>query len=393
MPRSKDRASGRRSTKNGRNSRLKNKLDKRGFDHYAVLGFNVTSAKDRAKITDKQIAKAYNKKLRRLHPDKNRDKSPEELKQLNAMYRLVHTAGEVLKDKARRKAYDLENSVRESSGHASQRSKFEEFMELQESEVTDEAKNMAKLEFDRGVAELNKKHGVSKYSTASMSKEDTSRRLEDLMQQRDEEEIEARPKRLFAENQKFDRMAFMKAFEKDKIKRAKKKGRDVNKLVPYDDIGAFNGAGAGFGINDDYGALYDESKFEGNTKFGGLGSDDESGDDSDSISVGSDEIDERYFHDGPMDNSDVNSALDKLMEAREAEDEMYEDIEYDGRKSAMHDKFGVSSSMGFMVGDRLKGIQSRRKSMKHIGNDDIDAYKKLIGYDDDSDDSYDIDSK
>lgn len=410
MPKSKNNTDGASDSSRERghtrkNNRFKNKIAKDGYDYYAVLGFTEKSAKERSKISNKDIIKAFNKQLKKYHPDRiDKNVSSSELKQLNTMYKLVQQAGDVLGDKNKRKAYDIENSVKESAGHVNHKSKFDEFMKLQEKDDTGEQRERAKLDFERGLADLDKKHGAHKYSTTSMTKDDTNRRLEDLMQQRDIEEIEARPQKLFEEGQSFNRMTFMKAFEKDKIRRKKKRGKRGNDIIPYDDIGAFNDNGPGFGINDDYGSLYNEEKFKGNNKFGGLGNSDDEGSDSgsDLDSVDSNDIDSRYFHDNePMDNTDVESALDKLMKQRENDDDLYANKSYDGYKSSMHDKFGVSSGMGFMVGTDFKGSQMQKKSVKQLGNDEIDAYKRLIGYDEssesedegnDSDDSYDIDA-
>lgn len=367
--------------------RMKSKIAKDGYDYYAILGFMGLKDKEKSALKSKDIARAYNKKLHEYHPDylpKGLDKS--EIKQKRAMFKLIQEAGEILTNKSKRKAYDLENSVRESSGFLNQRSSFEDFMAMQEKNNTDEARARAKLDFEKGMDELEKKHGASKLGHTAISKKDANRKLEDLMQQRDIEELELKPQRMFGEGQEFDRMAFMKAFEKDKIKRSKKKGRG-NDLVPYDNIGAFNDAGPGFNVNDDYGGLYaGDDGFGGNNAFGKLdgGSSDEG---SDVESVNSDDIDTRYFGDGTQDNTDVEAALKKIMAERENEDELYEDEGFDGFKSAMHDKFGVSAGLGFMVGDKRGGEQVRKKTVKQISADDVDAYKKLIGYESDSEES------
>ena len=54
--------------------------------------------------------------------------------------------------------------------------------------------------------------------------------------------------------------------------------------------------GVGFGIGDDYGSLYDESTFNGNDKFGGIGSDVSDNDSDSDMSIASEELDERYLN-------------------------------------------------------------------------------------------------
>lgn len=404
MPKSRDNTD--ESSKNRRqarkDSRFKNKIAKDGYDYYAVLGFTEKTKEERSQITSKDIMKAYNKQLRKYHPDRiDKDISKNELKQLNSMYKLVQQAGEVLSDKSKRKAFDLEHSMKESSGFLNQRDKFEEFMKLQEQEDTEDNRGRAKLDFEKGLAELNKKHGADKYSTTSMSKDDTNRKLEDLMEQRDIEGLEIRPTRMFAEGAAFDRNAFMRNFEKDKLRRNRRKGvgkRDGD-IIKYDDIGAFNDTGPGFGINDDYGGLYTEEKFKGNSKFGGINNSDESDSDqnSDDGSIDSNEIDDRYFRrDNAISSSDMNKALDKLTKERDDENNLYGNKSYDGYQTSMKDKFGVSHGLGFMVGTDFKGSQVQKKTAKHLESEEINAYKKIIGYEsddsDESDDSYDIDA-
>ena len=399
MPKSKNNADDvSDSSKNGRQSkktnRFKNKIAKDGYDYYAVLGFTEKTKEERSEITSKDIMKAFNKQLKKYHPDRiDTSVSKDELKKLNSMYKLVQQAGEILSDKGKRKAFDLEHAVKESSGFLNQRDKFEEFMQLQEQEDTEENRGRAKLDFDQGLAELNKKHGADEYSIASMTKDDTNRKLEDLMNQRDIESLETRPTRMFSEGAKFDRNYFMKSFEKDKIRKGRKKGNNGD-IIKYDDIGAFNDSTPSFGINDDYGGLYAQDTFKGNNKFGGINDDDSDSDQgSDLDSVESNEIDDRYFRkDDKINKSDMNKALDKLMKARDDENDLYADKAYDKYESSMKDKFGVSSGLGFMVGTDFKGSQVQKKTVKQLGNDEIDAYKKIIGYESsDSDDSYEID--
>lgn len=398
MPKSDDKydsnSSNDKNKKRGRN-KVKDKIVKDGYDWYAILGFTERDPREREKITSKKISMALNKQLNKYHPDRIGKVTPEESKQFNAMFRLVQQAGAVLTNKNQRKAYDVEQSVQNSSGFDTHKSKFEEFSMLQEKGQTEEAKHRARLDFDRGLAELNKKHGVDKYSTVAISKDDATRKMEDLIFQRQIEQDELKPAKIFTDGEEFNRDKFMKAFAKNEYRQNKKRGTGDG-VLPYDQIGAFNDLDKTFGINDDYGTLYAEDKFGGDNKFGKFQLSDSEADSDDSIDSAEMGVDymKRYVSDGKTDNSDVNKALDKLKNEREAENDKYDNLDIGDFKSAMEDTFGISKSMGFMVGNR-GGDQSTRKLAKQLKNNEVDAYMKMIGYKDSSesdDDSYEIDN-
>jgi curved DNA-binding protein CbpA len=374
---------------------LKKKILQTGYDYYAILGFNNLTQKDKSKLSHKDINKAYIKKLKKYHPDRvPKDTNQEEKKQLNIMYKLIQEAGDILLDKNKRKAYDLETSVTSSDGYLNQKNTFEKFIELQTNNVTEEGKSKAKLEFEKEFNAMNNKHNLNKYSAIPLTKDDTNRRLEDLMQQRDIDDIEIKPSRIFEEGEVFDKKKFMKAFGKNKLKEGKS-----DELVKYDNISAFNDNSTVFrnnmvfGCNDNYGDLYREDEFKGNNLYGNV--DDNSDDDLEIDSVESDNIDNVYLQDGDtaMNSNDLSNALDELVKKRDGEDDMYANTSYSGYKSAINDKFGPSNSLGFMVGSDYKGEQIKRKTTKQLDSE-IEAYKKMIDYEEDetkSNDSYEID--
>jgi hypothetical protein len=82
------------------------------------------------------------------------------------------------------------------------------------------------------------------------------------------------------------------------------------------------------------------------------------------------------------------------MKDRENENDEYGTMDISKFKSAMNDTFGISKSMGFMVGNREGGDQTQRKLKKQLANNEVDAYMKMIGYEssDSDDDSYKIDT-
>ena len=69
------------------------------IDHYGILG--LPSGEEGAKLTEKEISKAYKAKALELHPDKNRDdpKAHDKFQRLKSSY-------EILKDEKARKLFD-----------------------------------------------------------------------------------------------------------------------------------------------------------------------------------------------------------------------------------------------------------------------------------------------
>jgi hypothetical protein len=145
------------------------------------------------------------------------------------------------------------------SDFISQRKAFEEFVKAQESEKTEKyienAKNKFKIEFDEmdGKRKFNRKLMDEKPMTTT----EAQNRMKDIELERDQQELELAPTRLF-DGPRFDRDKFNAFFEKNY------KNDDSNELVkragmpsPFNDL-----PGGSFIACEDekYGDIYDEDE-------------------------------------------------------------------------------------------------------------------------------------
>ena len=358
----------RMSDEKKKNDNFKDNVKKNGFDYYAILGFINLSEKEKKDLSIKEIKKSFNKKLRKYHPDhieKNKV-STEEFETLKHMYKLVQQAGSILTNKEKKLAYDLQNNVIINSGFLNQKKGFENFMDLQLNNNSEENKKNAKLEFEKNFNDLEKIHGSDKLSVKSISNEDASRKLEDLLLQREVDELEYKPKNIF-ENKSFNSQTFNKEFLKSKKKKEKK---DDNKLITYNEINALNSDNSFVNIDDDYSKLYTNEK---NNLYSSI----ESSESEDSDVISSIDSDEIQMEENTLTKDQCDSALEKLINERNDENNEFSNV--DDLKSAFDDKFGISSNLGFMVGTDFQGSQLQNKNI--INDNELDAYKKLLDYD------------
>src|SRR5579872_2827695 len=163
------------NTKSSGDEKFKSTIKETTFDYYKILGVEPTA-------TQLEIKRAYQSNLKKLHPDRVK-----QTKDNKAKYKLVREAGDLLSDPYERKAYDMQRKMESSyKDHKSQKDSFKEFMKLQEQNMTDEDKSIAKLNFEKGLADFDRKHGyINKDSeTKAITKEEHDRRMEDLILQR-----------------------------------------------------------------------------------------------------------------------------------------------------------------------------------------------------------------
>ena len=359
-----------------------------GYDYYSILGFKNLPPKDCEKLTTREIKKNFAKNLKTYHPDRvPKDISKEDRVEYNVMFNLIKKAGNILTDSNRRKAYDMERSISKSSGHENKRDDFKAFMKMQEREMSEEGKQTAQLEFNKGLSEFKIKHGADKLSDTPLTIHESDNLYETFDTLREQEDIELMPTQInFADN-KFDHATFMKAFEKERIKKQKIKGN--RELLSYDDIGTYADASTfGSNIDDNYGGLYNEGKFSGNNRFGGVSDDSDNSDDYDNSDDSGDSDDlnsissEKYTKDIPLTEKSANDLMKERMAEREQLDTLYKDRSVDRFKSSMEDKFGPSSSLGFMVGTDYHGVQVHKKKYEHLDDDEVNAYRKMLDYKD-----------
>ncbi len=358
---------------NVNNKKVKH-VKKYGYDYYKILGIEKTASMS-------EIKKKYRKLLGKYHPDKLNQLSDKKRNEATQKYKLIRIAGDVLSNIEKRKHYDLEQKVIKSKDFVSQKKSFEEFMELQNSEISDASRKRAELDFFKGQEDINKKMGFnSEEAKKAISIADANKSFEMLKQQREMEELEAMKPNLFADRQ-FSNSEFNKLFEKEKKRNEKKEQKKRGSgMVRYDPgFTAYNNMGNNFvSVEEDYNNLFGSNNFIGNNMCGKVDSDYSSLDDSD---VSSDEYNDEYDnHNKEVTATDFNKQLEQMMKMREEDDKLFKNMRHDDFSSAMNDEFGVSKDFGVMLG---KDITNRRNT-KLLDNKAIKNYDKLIGIDTES---------
>lgn len=355
--------------------KYKSKIEKEGMDYYAILGV----AKD---ASDRKIKMAYHKALAKYHPDKVPKEQQD--KEYKTKWKLIREAGDILTNKYKKKAYDAERTLAKNSrSFESQKGSFKEFLKLQESQATDENKKIAKLNFDRELAELNNQHGYDPDADKNpISKEDFSRMAEDLETQRKQEELEVDVENMF-EGRSFSNAEFNKVFEKKKKRDEKRK--KVGGLVKVGGgVSAFNDGidGSGTGI-DSYDNLYSQGAYSGfDDNYAGIGSGLVGNDDGmseDDVSIDSVDGDDYDSHNKGVAKEDLDARMKAMMADRNTQDSAFEKMKPGEYGSAIDDEYGVSNQLGFMVGDsKFFGHQrSSKKSDNKLKEKTLKIYKQL----------------
>jgi curved DNA-binding protein CbpA len=372
-----------KATDSKKDKKYKSTIDREGIDYYAILGV-------KANADVKQIKRAYHKRLRKYHPDYVKDKTDKDsVKKNKEKYKLINEAYNVLKDELKRKAYDTGKKFEatHSKGFDAQKNSFKDFMKLQEQNMTEEDKKLSKLKFEMSHKEMNAKHGYDDSKEDAIPEEEYSRRVEDMMLQRDQEEIDIQHKNLF-EGRQFNPSEFNKVFNKQK-KRDKKRSKTGGLVTINDNEGimAFNdGMDSAFANVDSYNDLYSNGSYTGvSDNFAGVGdglvnninSDDD-------ISIDSEDIEDNYdTHNKDTSKDKMDEQFQRAMAERQMQNTQFENMDMKEYGSALDDKFGISKDFGFMVGNDKFGHQvgqqksKNKKSGKDKSKAVLEAYKEL----------------
>jgi len=380
-------------------SNQRNSLMKHGFDYYKILGIPTITEFNEGETPEENIKKyeklVKNKALKlisKYHTDKRpKGLTQEEKEKYDNTYKLIREAADVLTNETKRKFYDLNRQVTKSKDFQLQKNGFEEFIKLQESEITEEKKGLAKLDFQKEFDKKNKLIGYDPESSKiKLTNQEIKQRLNDRMSQRDLEDIELTKPNMF-ENRSFNPSEFHKNFEKNKKKeeRRQKIKQESGQLTKFNEgFTAFNddGTAAFIGVDDDYGNIFGDDKIKGNNIYSGLNNND---DDNLSIgSISSDDIDVSYItgHRDNRDTDDANKKFKEFMKQRDEENSKYNTMKYNEFKDASEDQFGISKQFGTMIGDNFTDAQkikqiTNAKRKKEISYGIMDAYNRLIGHD------------
>ena len=351
-----------------------NNIKRTGYDYYKILGVTPTT-----ELSD--IKRKYRHKIAEYHPDKLKFLSDSKKKLKNEQFQLIRMAGEILTNPEKKKFYDLQMKTLKSKDLQNQKQSFEDFLKLQDSEMTDDKKKSAQLEFKKHTEKMNQIRGLDTSSIDVKYDRNTSNKLlQDLQAQRDMEAIEIAQRNVF-EGRSFNPSEFNKMFEKDKkIKDKKiKKKQEKGELVKYDDMfTAFNDTGVGnfISVNDDYGELFGKEDFKSSTTFGR----NKSGLSDDELSISS--LSDIEFEDDYNNHSKKKISDDdirKFEQLRTQETTRYDKMNLSEFKSVMEDQFGISKNFGTMIGNEIGQKPSQITSQM------VNAYNKLIEYESDDD--------
>lgn len=358
------------------------------IDVYGLIGVKEDDPQD-------YVKKKCNEKLAKYHPSKINSilaKVPasereEEREKLLEQYNLIKQAYNILRDPEKREFYDLEKKTMESKNFVKQKSSFEEYIKLQESEINETSKQNAKNAFKIGFLDMDKKHGFNRtdLTETALSTEDFNKKMQDMEFSRNalNDELATKQHNLF-EGRSFNPLEFNKAWEKKQRQEKKKKnGNGDTSMTLWDGLSASNDFGMGgtsdyVGLDSDYGDLYAKNNYNTSQFASKL---DDISENGDNVSVASDDIDVSYVTDHNKNNTDVNKRFEDYLKTRERDDEYYNAREFgdvNSWKSVYDNPMNISSSMGTMVGKEVKTLDTRNKKNNSINKSTIDAYKQLM---------------
>lgn len=360
------------------------------IDIYGLIGVNENDPQD-------FIKKKCNEKLSKYHPSKINgllakvpaSERESEKERLLEQYNLIKHAYNILRDPEKREYYDLQKKTMESKNFVKQRSSFEEYIKLQESEINETSRKNAENNFKMSFLDMDNRHGFKRneLDDEPLSTEDFTKRMQDIEFSRKalDDELSTRQRNMF-EGRSFNQLEFNKAWEKKKRHDEKRKGKNNtdSSLTLWDGITASNDFGIGgsndyVGLNDDFENLYSKTNYNTSQYSSLLDDISENGDDN--MSVNSDDIDVSYVNNHNKDNSDVNKRFEEYMKSRERDDDYYNAREFgdtNSWKSVYDNPLNISASMGTMVGKEVKTLDSRNRKNNTINKSTIDAYKQLM---------------
>jgi hypothetical protein len=349
------------------------------------------------------IKKKCTEKLAKYHPDKIAPmlmKFPvgereAEKKKFAMQYKLIKEAYSTLRDPEKKKYYDLQRKTIDSKNFFKQKDSFDDFIKLQDSEISEQTKKNADGSFKLKMLELDERHGFNRkdLDKKPISKKKAEKKMGDLMMEREQQDIEYQPKNMFGDGKQYNATDFNKQWEKMKKyenrKSKNKTGGQDGSIVQWEGISAANDMGMGgstdyVSINSNYEDLYSTDKFAG-TGFADKLDSENSDSDFRLSDISDDDIDTSYVTNHNKDKGDIMKKFQEYENFRKNED-----IEYDNRqftdkswKNVMDNPFNVSAQVGSMVGGDVKQLEGPRRKKK-IEKDMAEAYKQLI-YDSKSD--------
>ena len=359
-------------------------------DFYKLIGVSIDDPID-------IIKKKCTEKLAKYHPDKiapmlskiSPDKREGEKKKIALQYQLIKQAYSTLRDPEKKKYYDLQRKTIDSKNFFKQKDSFEDFKKLQDSEINETTKKNSDNSFKLKMLELDERHGFNRkdLDEKPISSKKASKKMGDLLMEREQQDIEYQPKDLFTGGKSFNLTDFNKQWDKMK-KMEDRKGKKTtgtdSSLVQWDGVSAANDMGLGgatdyVSIDNNYEDLYTKDNF--NTGFATRLDSDSENSEFNLSDISDDGIDTSYVTNHNKDKGDIMKKFDEYQNFRIKEDTEYDNREFNDNKvwkNVLENPFNVSAQMGNIIGgDTLKQLDGPRRKKK-IGKDLADAYKQLI---------------
>lgn len=278
------------------------------FDYYKILGVSETA-------TDKEIKNALKNKLKEHHPDKLNDNANIELEKTK--FYLIKEAGDTLTNPQNKRAYDLSRKQHKTLNN-DYKTEFNEYIKnLQNNEEpSTNIQQPEKIERD--------------------APENTLRRYEDIVIEREQNDIENTKQNIFKDKQ-FDPNTFNTIFEKNK-KRAPETA-----IVNYEEMPGIEG------LNKDNYAELDNGEH-----------------------VESSLSDTSSSHIQPT-PTPVNIDYEKYIRERKQSDELLQKQDF---KRMPQEMPPISKDFGHMIGNQMGGTERENTIYKQII---MDAYNAITG--------------
>lgn len=290
--------------------------------YYGVLGVSENASLSDVKKQFRELAICF-------HPDNSRTGDA-------TLFALVARAYECLSDSTKRSEYDkilLINKRTKKIDHLSKQKAFEEFIKAQDNDPSGDKKRNSETKHKLEFSDIDTKRNFDRKRYDEERKnplklKESSKKLEDLMMIREQDDIELTQKKIFKNNDSFRSDQFNQLFET-------KYRNNKNQLVPHkDNPSPFNEIGGASYFNpendnDDYvDDMIGDEKLDGNM-YSSLKSFDD-----DEICISEDDIQRmNSFTNTPKYNenrgSEYQAYLNKQIKDREAEDLVYNSRKFD----------------------------------------------------------------
>jgi curved DNA-binding protein CbpA len=224
------------------------------MSNFSVNFYEVLGVEPNAPM--KEIKKQYSKLVVKYHPDKVKDSFE------TSLFELIQKAYETVGNEQKRQEYDffLKNlETAKGNDWFSLKSNYDKFKDLEETQPKN--KESSQIEFDKVFKEFDDKLGIDRSKLDEKINEDEIiNHLDNLVLQREQDEIEFSQNKIFKEGEGFDISKFNAAFDMYKTTSDKQVIKQTN-VMAYN----FEGNGTSFSDLNVYDKTFnEEDNFEGN---------------------------------------------------------------------------------------------------------------------------------